>query len=614
MNERIMTLMSLKRPAILLSAVVAAWCSSAHADPAADAEYMRERIRAYHGAAANDPSALRLVYFHPADADPQDGYRERIPRIIEDIQDFYRDGMRSNGYGDMTFSLELDDGKPRLHVVQGKEPSSAYSYASGGKIMREMGKALDGTLDVRGSYVLVFHGLCDRREDGTYRFHAPYYGDASSNHRRGLCHVADCEQLDTMGLTNTALRVKYWEHTGTFDQTLADFNVKYLGGVAHELGHGLSLPHNGQTADERRRLGTALMGSGNHTYRKELQGGRGSFLTFASATRLAAHPLFTGSRRGVDGRGGCRVDELAFRAGEGELVIEGALDGGPEVYAVIAYLDPEGHSDYDALTGVAAVRDGHFKARVPCGKPGTHELRLVACHVNGAVSEICREAVAADEDRELDAEGLGMEWLVYEVEQLVLQGRLPDASDRAGQLLDGLDPSSVPARKLRHLVSLADGEAEPIHLKSVATNEVFLSDAAWASANVGWGRPSRNQYYHDRNLRDALFLEPGETFFEKGLYAHAPSRYVFDLGKRFDRFEGTGGLQQGVSSAGSAVFVVKGDGSELYRSELLKGAATASIDLDIKGVKRLELVVESGKEDNAGCWSVWGAPKVSRAR
>jgi len=60
------------------------------------------------------------------------------------------------------------------------------------------------------------------------------------------------------------------------------------------------------------------------------------------------------------------------------------------------------------------------------------------------------------------------------------------------------------------------------------------------------------------------------------------------------------------------VFIVRGDGRELFRSELLKGTRTAEIDVGIEGVKRLELVVESGKQGNACCWSAWGSPKVYR--
>ena len=36
------------------------------------------------------------------------------------------------------------------------------------------------------------------------------------------------------------------------------------------------------------------------------------------------------------------------------------------------------------------------------------------------------------------------------------------------------------------------------------------------------------------------------------------------------------------------------------------------MELDVSGVKSLELVVENGGEGNGNCWSIWGSPEVSR--
>jgi hypothetical protein len=71
-------------------------------------------------------------------------------------------------------------------------------------------------------------------------------------------------------------------------------------------------------------------------------------------------------------------------------------------------------------------------------------------------------------------------------------------------------------------------------------------------------------------------------------------------------------LQKGVAEQGSGIFVVKGDGRELFRSRLLRLDQTAQIDVSVDGVKQLELIVESGKRGNANCWTIWGSPIVSR--
>ena len=118
-----------------------------------------------------------------------------------------------------------------------------------------------------------------------------------ANHTRGICFTADMEWLSVDGLRpdpdKITLQVK--EHRGYEPFSLGRFNTVYIGGTIHELGHGLSLPHNLATKEEAKR-GTALMGAGNYTYRKEWRNqGKGSFLTHSSALRLLVHPLFNGT-------------------------------------------------------------------------------------------------------------------------------------------------------------------------------------------------------------------------------------------------------------------------------------------------------------------------------
>ncbi len=36
--------------------------------------------------------------------------------------------MKRNGYGDATLPLDMVNGKPRIHVVKGRDPSSEYHH------------------------------------------------------------------------------------------------------------------------------------------------------------------------------------------------------------------------------------------------------------------------------------------------------------------------------------------------------------------------------------------------------------------------------------------------------------------------------------------------------
>lgn len=64
--------------------------------------------------------------------------------------------------------------------------------------------------------------------------------------------------------------------------------TKWYGGLAHELGHGLNLPHNHQTTSDGKKYGTALMGAGNYTF-----GTSPTFLTPASCALLDACEVFS---------------------------------------------------------------------------------------------------------------------------------------------------------------------------------------------------------------------------------------------------------------------------------------------------------------------------------
>lgn len=349
-------------------------------------------------------ATLRIVYFRPLDVKPQKDYEARITRVMLDIQQFLKVEMARYGFKDAILPLEMKADKVRIHMVVGKNGAEGYSHKAGNKVKGEMREALKKDFALDDEFVLVFHGMCRIDGERKYHFYAPYYGDRGSNHQRGLCHVADCEILDPKLLTDTKRRMSYTEHYGEYKQSVAGFNTKYLGGVAHELGHGLSLPHNSQTQDERRDIGTALMGQGNHTYRKEIWSkSKGSFLTFASAIRLASHPLFTGSDHERSKVAKAAINKVKFD-GEGKvLTITGSVNSTPAPYAVIAYVDPEGGGDYDAVATAVPVVDGKFKIDAACIKSGAHQLRLVVCQPNGGTS-IIRYTMTTNQNNEPDRE------------------------------------------------------------------------------------------------------------------------------------------------------------------------------------------------------------------
>jgi hypothetical protein len=57
---------------------------------------------------------------------------------------------------------------------------------------------------------------------------------------------------------------------------------------------------------------------------------------------------------------------------------------------------------------------------------------------------------------------------------------------------------------------------------------------------------------------------------------------------------------------------VKGDGKELFRSDLIKANQLQSLDVDVSGISRLELMTENGGDGTNGDWGVWLEPTLQR--
>ena len=573
------------------------------------------RLDAYHaGHDSSDSPELRVVYFHAAGTPPQKEYEARLHRILTDIQAFYSSEMERLGFAGKSLPLELRNGDLVVHRVQGREPINAYSNdtVTSKKIIADTRSHLASTIDVERDFILFICGLCSQLENGSYAFNSPYFGMPGLSPRGGMCFAADCEMQDTLHYSDEESRFVYREHLGKFDKTLGAFNRLYIGGIAHELGHGLGLPHTKEYPWQKPRIGTALMGSGNHTWREELFGKKGSFLTLSSGMRLLSHPLFTRSNRDRFVKVKASASSLRFQAGkQAKLNVSGRLNATPQAYAVLVDTDPEGNSDYNTNTWVGEVSEkGDFTVPIYHLQNGTNELRITALHMNGSTTRINRMPFQVNDGHPLSLNELNHQWAFEQAELAYMDDRMEDLQQLVEKAT--LEGDSSRLGPLQHLSELATGQPEPKSLTESEETSAYLSDVRWREATVGWGQPARNHYFTTQQVRDGVCLMPGGKFHAKGLYAHAPARHVYDLQGRWEAFSATVGLQEGVHAQGSAVFVVMGDNRELFRSQKVTEIATEDIHLDIKGIQTLSLIVESGKETNSSCWAVWGSPKVER--
>ena len=575
---------------------------------------VQRKIAGFHRGQPDNRAVVKVVYFHAADREPLPNHAERLDRALSDVSDFYRDGLERLGVRSQGIPFERDErGKIKLRLVRGAQPSNHYKHESGDETWAEVQRALLGVIDRARDHVLILYGLCDTARDGRYIFHAPYYGAGGSNHQQGLCHAADCELLDPRNLTSTRRMVFSEHYYAKQEMSVAQFNSWYLGGIAHELGHAFGLPHD-SGAPEEAVLGTSLMGGGNLTYREGMHGGKKpSFLSLASALRLAAHPLFTRSDRArwedVD-MGPFQVEAAAEGA---SLNLSGQLMTNVPACAVIASVwsaAAKQGRDHDAQTFCSAVDEqGRFRLRSPPPGDGRWNLRLGVVLANGAEPEV-RTSFAVKEGVP-QAGDLTMLLQVGAVEAILQKDPL-----MAAPLLTDAAIAIVKPDEARHRLKLLQRmtlpEAPPIDLDATSEVRVSLSDARWTKAEVGWGSIARNRWGAPPDFEQGLLLTVGGEVMEKGLHAHAASRFEFATNGRWHTFTATTAMRDGAPEFGSAVFIVEGDGVELARSRFLRGGQSEAMKVKIDGVRTLVLRAEGTEGNNHGCWAMWGEPVVER--
>lgn len=598
---------------LLLTLAAVLFPFSLLAEPGLVMDAVQKRIAAFHSGEKPTGSVLRLIYFHAADRQPLSDYRPRLERIMTDVSGFFRDEMEQR-FDVKTggIPLERKDGELVIHMVRGQHPASHYQHESGDETWSEVRKALVGVFNPEHEHVLILYGLCEQAPDGRSVFTAPYYGAGWSDHRRGLCHAADCEQLDPLLLTQKDQRFVFTEHYyPRMEMSVAKFNSWYLGGLAHELGHGLGFPHDNGGSGEAR--GVALMGGGNLHYRENLWGGRKpAYLSLATALRFAAHPLATQSDKARWQPADASIEKLAATAEKGVLHLTGYIRASVPPCALIASVWPTTDpSDHGARTFCSAVDDdGKFSVTITNLNAPSWRMKLGSLLVNGAEASLAL-TFHCNENGEPDAAGFIADRTIDAAENALM--RNPAAAEK---LLTAEAIAAAPTeetrRRLRLLRAMIEPEPEPVNLATTETAHVFLSDARWTKAEVSWGKVSRNRYSFNEGRWEGMLLKLNGVVFDKGLYAHSKSEFIFPLGGKWKTFSATIGLRDGASDQGSAIFRIMGDGKELFRSKLLRPGQTQTLRVSIAGIQRLELHAAGGEGHNHNSWAIWADPSVER--
>lgn len=555
---------------------------------------------------------VHVVLWTPSDREPLDGYRERLSRVMIDIQEFYRSEMERLGFGPMTFSLDMESDKQvRIHLVRGRYPYAQYNVRSGGPIRRECVPVLrEAGIDADLETIVLFCNMSQWDPMAmTISQNSPYY--ATGGIRQGTAWQVDSALLDPARLTEKKPIVTDGQYGRI---SVGRYNSIFVGGVCHELGHALGLPHNRERPEETKVLGTSLMGSGNRTYGEDRRGeGKGSQLSLADGLRLSAHPLFTHQVNGIDLQQDAKITELKIELANDQqsFVLRGKVSADPIAYAVIGYLDPAGGNDYDATTTVAIPDDlGNFELQChPVDPAESAALRVVVCQANGGriQDESLSIPYSVQPDGKVDIERFRSKLEIEPFLQAIQDKDVQVAKALLQELESRYGQSEPPVQILsvaRSLIRTLEGSAQQT-LASIESNPCWLSDAKPEQAKVGWKSPT-----FDRVPGDEVALSIGGKLFGHGFYAHAPSKYTYNLMTKWNRLTGNVGLADGHD--GTCVFVLRGDGKDLWRSQRMNQGKIESFDVKVTNVSTLELIVEDGGDGNGSDWGLWTDVQLHR--
>jgi hypothetical protein len=459
-------------------------------------------------------------------------------------------------------------------------------------------------IDIDQRHLIIFQNLLfvtEQEGEKVIRAWCPYCG--GGNHTNGTAWVTDFDLLDTLNLPKQEPRI---DDNGRH-RTLGNYMVAQIGGVAHEFGHSLGLPHNEQTEEQLKEMGYTLMGSGNyHLFGERAGEEKGSYLSKPHATILSSHPLFKRNTKDIDVEADCKFREIEFAAGDGEYVVTGRVESTPAAYAMVAYHDlMQHHMDYDATSWVSPIdNDGRFEVHVGALKPGWYELRLRCYLVNGDRDQLEYHFMLGP-SLKIPVHKLKQQTLYALHAKPAIDARDPQALLAAIEKLGSFNDVYYRRTKAYHrLMTRKDTEQQALSALGDDVRKVPLSSVKWESATVGWEEPARDC------VPEKKPLESGEQFHETGLYAHAISSYIYNLDGKWKRFASGYGLQN--LNEGSVVFVVKCDGKETFRSELIKDWVEGLVNVDLTGVDQLELIVENGGNGEWGDCGVWFSPHLSR--
>lgn len=317
---------------------------------------------------------LNIVYFVASDRDTNAFYHQRLSKIFIESQHLVTKWMKYWGFGDLTYGILKDErkGLVKIHLVRGKLASDAYKDGMDANIKKEVDEYFTANPGLKTSeHVFIISAVQEKLDQGELlKNSVPFYGTGKYAYALDYPGMKQ-ESLGTGGMVGEKATV-------------------YIGGLLHEMGHGINLPHNGPTKSQSAdpAFGMTLMGSGNYTYGKSP-----TFISKFDCAILASGQLTAKTYKTFYEPVTTTITNLAASYSGDNILVSGKFTSTGTVSNIAFYHIPEDNAQgYTALTWtIAPAADNSFSISMPVSdfhSKGNfnYELRIYFMHTNGQLT------------------------------------------------------------------------------------------------------------------------------------------------------------------------------------------------------------------------------------
>jgi hypothetical protein len=162
--------------------------------------------------------------------------------------------------------------------------------------------------------------------------------------------------------------------------------------------------------------------------------------------------------------------------------------------------------------------------------------------------------------------------------------------------------------------TIAVPASELVRVDVLGGRAVFLSNLEPVRAEEKTAIAPPQAFQRNANSQGES-LDIGGFIYGSGIGVHASSKLTYRIDGKFKTFLADVAIDGRLEKEGSVVFVVSGDGRELFRSPLVTGRASGgglAVQVPVAGVKELTLSAEPTDDLDQADVANWGAARLLR--